>query len=221
MLSDPAVLVLMYFVLPLWLLAGFADWFCHRASHAATTTGAKESLIHLLMFAEAGAPLIAALFLEVNALILAFLIVAFTAHEAIAIWDVSYATSGRVITPIEQHVHGFLEAIPLMALVSMVALQWGQFLALFGRGPETARFDLALKPRAAPHRLYRDDPLSHPAFRTSPLSGRVRPGMARERRPTRAAQGQEELARHEVAAARGPSFSRATGRLWGRLKGAV
>jgi hypothetical protein len=168
MLSDPAVLVLMYFVLPLWLLAGFADWFCHRASHVATTTGAKESLIHLLMFAEAGAPLIAALFLEVNALILAFMIVAFVAHEATAIWDVSYATSGRVITPIEQHVHGFLETIPLMALVSMVALHWGQFLALFGRGPETARFDLALKPRAAPHRLYRDDPVGHPVFRTSP-----------------------------------------------------
>jgi hypothetical protein len=33
MLSDPTVLILMYFVLPLWLVAGFADWLCHRASH--------------------------------------------------------------------------------------------------------------------------------------------------------------------------------------------
>jgi hypothetical protein len=53
MASDPTVL--MYFVLPLWLAAGFADWLCHRASHS-ETTGAKESLIHLLMFAEMGAP---------------------------------------------------------------------------------------------------------------------------------------------------------------------
>jgi hypothetical protein len=53
MLSDPTVLILMYFVLPVWLLAGFADWLCHRASHIETTTGPKESLIRLLMFAEA------------------------------------------------------------------------------------------------------------------------------------------------------------------------
>jgi hypothetical protein len=52
MLSDPTVLILMYFVLPLWLIAGFADWLCHRASHIESTTGAKESLIHLLMFVE-------------------------------------------------------------------------------------------------------------------------------------------------------------------------
>jgi hypothetical protein len=25
--------MLMYFVLPLWLIAGFADYLCHRATH--------------------------------------------------------------------------------------------------------------------------------------------------------------------------------------------
>jgi len=44
--------VLMYFVLPLWLVAGFADYLCHRASHIATTSGFKESLIHLIMLGE-------------------------------------------------------------------------------------------------------------------------------------------------------------------------
>src|SRR5690349_23947212 len=34
--------VLMYFVLPLWLVAGFADYLCHRAAHIETTSGAKE-----------------------------------------------------------------------------------------------------------------------------------------------------------------------------------
>ena len=42
MLSDPTVLILMYFVLPIWLLAGFADWLCHRASHIESTTGARN-----------------------------------------------------------------------------------------------------------------------------------------------------------------------------------
>jgi hypothetical protein len=85
MLSDPTVLILMYFILPVWLVAGFADWLCHRASHIETTTGPKESFIHLLMFAEVGVPLLAAIFLEVNALIIATMIVTFLIHEATAV----------------------------------------------------------------------------------------------------------------------------------------
>lgn len=150
MLSDPTVLILMYFILPVWLLAGFADWLCHRASHIESTTGAKESLIHLLMFAEVGVPLLAGMFLDINALIIAVMIVAFFVHEATAFWDVSYATSARTVAPVEQHVHSFLEMIPLMALVCVIALHWGQFLALFGGGTETAKFDLAWKPEQLP-----------------------------------------------------------------------
>ena len=150
MLADPMVLILMYFVLPVWLIAGFADWLCHRATHIESTTGAKESLIHLLMFAEVGIPLLAAMFLEVNALVIAVMIVAFFVHEGTAMWDVRYATTARTVGPIEQHVHSFLEMIPLMGLVIVVALHWGQFLALFGAGSETARFDLTWKHQQLP-----------------------------------------------------------------------
>ncbi|TPI45053.1 diguanylate cyclase [Mesorhizobium sp. B2-9-1] len=150
MLADPMVLILMYFVLPVWLVAGFADWLCHRASHIESTTGAKESLIHLLMFAEVGIPLLAAMFLEVNALVIAVMIVTFFVHEATAIWDVRYATTARTVSPVEQHVHSFLEMIPLMGLVIVVALHWGQFLALFGAGTERARFDLTWKEQQLP-----------------------------------------------------------------------
>lgn len=121
------VLILMYFVLPIWLLVGFADWLCHRATHIETTTGAKESLIHLLMFGEVGVPLLAALFLNVNALIIAIMIAAFFLHEATALWDVSYATTARTVTPVEQHVHSFLEMIPLLAVVSVISLHWDNF----------------------------------------------------------------------------------------------
>lgn len=150
MLDDPMVLILMYFVLPVWLIAGFADWLCHRATHIESTTGAKESLIHLLMFAEVGIPLLAAMFLEVNALVIAVMIVTFFVHEATAMWDVRYATTARTVNPIEQHVHSFLEMIPLMGLVIVVALHWGQFLALFGAGTEKARFDLTWKQEQLP-----------------------------------------------------------------------
>lgn len=65
--ADTLRLLLMYVVLPLWLAAGFADYLCHRASRIAETSGWKESLLHLLQFAELAVPVLAALFLEINA----------------------------------------------------------------------------------------------------------------------------------------------------------
>ena len=135
--------MLMYFVLPLWLAAGFADYLCHRASDIEHTSGAKESLLHLLLFAEMGVPVLAAIFLEINALIIALMIVCFVLHELTSLWDVSYASKLREITPFEQHVHSFLEMLPLMGLLLVIVLHWPQFLSLFGLAP--ARFELALK----------------------------------------------------------------------------
>ena len=150
MLNDPLVLILMYFVLPLWLIAGFGDWLCHRATHIETTSGAKESVLHLVQFTEVGIPLLAAIFLEINAGIIAFMIVMFLLHEATAFWDVSYSVTRRNVTPIEQHIHSFLELIPLMAIVCVVALHWAQFQALFGFGNESADFALAWKAEPLP-----------------------------------------------------------------------
>lgn len=107
----------MYFILPVWLLAGCADWLCHRATHIETTSGAKESMLHLLLFAEIGLPLLAAIFLQINAGIIAFMIVAFVLHQATSLWDVSYAVTVREVTPVEQQVHSFLEMLPLMAIL--------------------------------------------------------------------------------------------------------
>jgi hypothetical protein len=149
-MKDPTQAVLLYFIMPVWLLAGIADWFCHRASDIEHTSGAKESLIHLLMFGEIAVPLLACLFLEINALIIAVIIVGFVAHEATAFWDVSYASKHRYVSPVEQHVHSFLEMIPLMAGSFVVVLHWPQFLALFGAGEEAARFTLEWKHEPLP-----------------------------------------------------------------------
>jgi hypothetical protein len=148
--QDPTLLVLMYFVVPLWLAAGFADWLCHRATNIETTAGPKESIIHLLLFAEVGGPFLAVLLLEVNALVLAFMIVMFFIHEATTLWDISYADGLRNVSPFEQHVHSYLSMMPLMALVLVTARHWPQFLALFGLGDEAARFDIALKANPLP-----------------------------------------------------------------------
>jgi hypothetical protein len=148
--SEAALRILMYFVMPVWILAGTADYLCHRRNDISHTAGPKESLMHLLMFGEIGIPLLAGLFLEINALIFLVMIVAFVAHEATALWDVSYATRHRRVPPIEQHVHSFLELMPLVAGILVAVLHWPQFLALFGLGDEPARWSLRLKSEPLP-----------------------------------------------------------------------
>ena len=90
-------------------------------------------------------PILAAIFLEINALIIGVAIVCLILHEATAIWNVRYAYATREVTPTEQHVHSFLEMLPLMGLTIIAILHWGQFLALFGFGTERADFGIRLK----------------------------------------------------------------------------
>jgi threonine/homoserine/homoserine lactone efflux protein len=77
--------LLMYFVLPLWVLAGLADYLCHRATDIEHTSGWRESLLHLVLLAEAGVPLLAALFLEINALVILLMIGGLVLHE-LTVW---------------------------------------------------------------------------------------------------------------------------------------
>jgi hypothetical protein len=126
--------MLMYFVLPLWLAAGFADYLCHRSAHIERTSGWKESALHLLQFAEIGLPVLAALFLEITSGVILLMIVCLILHQATAIWDVRYAHATREISPSEQHVHSVLEMLPLMGLMLVVALHWSAFSGLFGLG---------------------------------------------------------------------------------------
>ena len=56
----------------------------------------------------------AVMFLEVTSPILALLIASFILHELTSFWDVSYADKRREVTPIEHHIHSFLDIIPLM-----------------------------------------------------------------------------------------------------------
>jgi hypothetical protein len=137
--------ILMYFIAPLWLLAGLADWLCHRASDIEHTSGPKESVLHLVLLAEMGGPVLLALFFQVNALVIAVMILALIVHELTTWFDLRYASSTRDISPIEQQVHSFLEILPLAALILIVLLHWDQFLALFGFGEATADFTLRLK----------------------------------------------------------------------------
>ena len=139
---------LLFFILPLWMLAGLTDYVLHRRTRIEETAGTKESVLHALQLGEAGLPVLLALLLEINALLILFMLIGFLLHEITALSDVSYASRRRYVSPLEQHVHSFMEVLPLMALSFVTVMYWNQFAALFGFGPEPPRFEL--RPKSNP-----------------------------------------------------------------------
>ncbi|HLL13430.1 MAG TPA: diguanylate cyclase, partial [Rubrivivax sp.] len=84
---------LMFGLLPLWLAAGFADYLCHRSERIELSAGWPESLLHLLMLAELGVGVLAALLLQINAAVLALALACCIAHE-VTIWvDLGYTNA--------------------------------------------------------------------------------------------------------------------------------
>lgn len=138
-------LFLLYFVMPLWFAAGFADYWCHRATYIQHTSGLKESLLHALMLSEMAVPVLLALHFEVNALVIAIMIMAFFAHELTAIWDIAFAAPRREVSAFEAHVHSYLAVLPFMLGSVTICLNWNQFLTLVGAGAEQADFSLRWK----------------------------------------------------------------------------
>jgi hypothetical protein len=129
-LSDLLSVSILYFFIPLWLLAGFGDWMFHRITNISETSGIKESLLHLMMLAEMGLPLLAGLFLEINALIISLMILSFFVHEATVWCDLRYTTNKRPILPGEQMIHSYQELMPFLLLTLVIFLHWDQFAAL-------------------------------------------------------------------------------------------
>ena len=137
--------VLMYIVLPVWVLAGFVDYCCHRATHVECANGIKETTLHWLMLGEVGVPILAAIFLKIDALLLALMIVCLVAHEVTGYVDLKLAMATRNVTAFEHQIHSVLEMMPLTALLLLAILHWPQAEALFGMGPAPADFSLELK----------------------------------------------------------------------------
>src|SRR3954453_13717014 len=102
---ETARRLLLYAVPPAWIAAGLADWVCHRATRIEETSGEKESLIHLLIQAEFGVPVLLTLFCEITPPVIASEIAAFVAHEATVYWDLTYTAPRRDTGPFEQQVH--------------------------------------------------------------------------------------------------------------------
>ena len=137
--------LLLYLLLPLWLLAGFGDWLCHRVQRIERSSGLKESLLHLLMLVELGIGVCAALLLQVNAAVLALLLACCVAHELTTWWDLAYAASTRRIPIAEQWVHGLQQALPWVGFAMLVTVHRDQALAAIGLGAVNADWSFRYK----------------------------------------------------------------------------
>jgi hypothetical protein len=117
-----------------------------------------------------------ALFFDINALVTAVMIIAFFVHEATALSDVGYATATRVVAPVEQHVHSFLEMI-----LSPQSYASYRFIGTVRRAFLPRRRAGAIRADAEAEviadRLHRLDSDRHSPFRAIALSGGTRPRL--------------------------------------------
>lgn len=139
---------LLYGVLPLWVVPAVADWWMHRRTRIEHTSGTKESVVHALMMTEAGVPVAMGLLARINPLVLSVMGGAAVAHGATALYDVTLATEKREVRPVEQHIHSFLEVLPLSGLAFIGCLHADQVRATLRGGP--GRDDWKLLPKDRP-----------------------------------------------------------------------
>jgi hypothetical protein len=121
---------MLWVLLPLWFIAGVADYLLHRRTAIEHTSGWGESRLHVLQAVAIAIPMVAGVFLEINGAVIAIMLVCVAVHTLAAIWDVRYTASRRYISPLEQHVHSHIEYIPLVAVALVVLLSWNSFLGL-------------------------------------------------------------------------------------------
>jgi hypothetical protein len=143
---------LLYLLPPVWLASALADWLCHRRSRTEETAGVKESLIHILLLAEMGLPVLAVLLLEITSPVLLLMIAALLVHEATVYCDLRLAVSRREVRPIEQMVHSFMEIMPLLGVWLAGVLREEEVRALLSGAQRTSDLSLRLKDEPLPVR---------------------------------------------------------------------
>ena len=148
--EDASRRFLLFGALPLWVVPGFADWWMHRRTRIEHTSGTKESAVHALMMTEAGIPVVMGLLARVNPLVLSVMGGAALAHGVTAVYDVSLAVGEREVRPIEQHIHSFLEVLPLTAVAFTACLHADQVRKTLRGGPDPRDWRLLPKEHPLP-----------------------------------------------------------------------
>jgi hypothetical protein len=186
-MQDAAGFILMYLVFPLWVAAGLADWWCHRRTAIAVTSGIGENTLHWLMYAQIGAGMLAALLFEVNAAVLAIVFAVFVVHELTVYWDLAFSTLRRDVGPFEQMVHSFLELLPLFSLALLALLAWPQAQAIVHVGDDVADWSLRARQQPLPDTYVLGALAASLVFNALPLLQETLSCLFSQRRPKRSA----------------------------------
>jgi hypothetical protein len=123
------IVLLAGLIYALWLAAGLADYLCHRRTDIAATSGVAESWLHFLQFLVLGLGLLLGTLLSITPLVLALIAATVGAHSVLAFFDVSYTQGRRFISPLEQHVHGYMDVLPVVAVGLLAVLNWEEVTA--------------------------------------------------------------------------------------------
>ena len=148
--AHAAAVLLMFVVLPAWVLAGLAEYLCHRASQIEQTGGVPESILHLIQFSSIGMPTTLALFVQINSMFFLLAALAIVLHHLVAFIDVRYANSRRAVTPFEQMVHSVLEIAPITAFLLLAVLHWSDLQGLLGHPVPPEGWSIRLKNQPLP-----------------------------------------------------------------------
>jgi hypothetical protein len=114
--------LLVYVIYPLWLIAGAIDYVCHRRTNIALTSGVIETWLHIAQFVTIAIVFFGAIFLEPTLAAIALLGTTVILHLVLSYVDVVYTQPKRYISPLEQHVHGFLDVLPVIAVCLLAIL---------------------------------------------------------------------------------------------------
>lgn len=118
------LIVLLVMMYAIWLLAGLVDYLCHRWTDIAGASGSTESWLHVAQFAVLGVALLLATLLATTPLVFVLILTAVVGHSVLSYIDVSYTQPRRHISPLEQHAHGFLDVLPLIAACLVAVVNW-------------------------------------------------------------------------------------------------
>lgn len=135
-IREAAIVGILAVLLPAWILFGLADWYFHRKSDIARTSGWQESAFHVLLTGQAGFAVLLAMFFEVTTLVAVILIAAYVSHELTTGLDVSWAAPRRKIVVHEQRVHDYLTALPFAALFTAIVIHPAAWAWIGGGAPD-------------------------------------------------------------------------------------
>jgi hypothetical protein len=117
MLRTELYELVVFALYPAWLLAGGADYLCHRRTHIENTAGVTESLMHVAQYVCIALLVTVAALLHLSGLALWVASLAVIVHTLLSYIDVRYTFARRVISPFEQHMHAVLCIVPIVAVI--------------------------------------------------------------------------------------------------------